>query len=77
MFNEYVDLQVNAFERRQREQQAEIYRITAHLLASQPSIWARVYRSIQAFLARNTATATAHEGPIPAANAPGDSAAAL
>ena len=67
MYNQFVEEQVNTFERRQRERQAEMLRMAQSIDAGCPSRWAQLCSSIQGTLARMSAlarfrkTSAAHE----------------
>ena len=67
MHNTFVEEQVNAFERRQREHQAAMHRMATLIDAGCPKRWAQVRSIIQGTLAPLTAlarfreTSAAHE----------------
>ena len=67
MYNTFVEDQVSAFERRQRERRAAMYRMAKMVDAGGPNHWAQWRRVLQGTLARMSAlarfrkTSAAHE----------------
>ena len=67
MYNPFVEEQINAFERRQREQLAAMHRMAKLIDADAPKRWAQVRSILQGTLAHMTAlawfreTSAAHE----------------
>ena len=67
MYNRYVNEQINAFERQQREQQAEMHRMAKLIESVRPNSWVQVRSVLQSALARMAAptrlrkTPAAHE----------------
>ena len=67
MYNQYADEQVNTFERRQREQQAEMHRMAKLIESNRPNSRAQLSSMLQGALARIAAptrlrkTPAAHE----------------
>jgi hypothetical protein len=61
MHNTFVEEQVNAFERRQREHQAAMHRMATLIDAGCPKRWAQVRSIIQGTLAHLTALARPRE----------------
>jgi hypothetical protein len=61
MHNVFVEEQVNAFERRQRERQAAMHRMAKSIDAGCPNGWTQVRNIIQGTLAPLTALARFHE----------------
>ena len=55
MYNTFVEEQVNAFEHRQREHQAAMYRMAQSIDAGGPNRWAQWRSILQGTLARVTA----------------------
>ena len=63
MHNTFVEAQVNAFERRQRERQAAMQRMARSIDADGPNRWAQVRSILQRTLARMIAPARFRETP--------------
>ena len=63
MYNQYADEQINTFERRQRERQAEMHRIATLIDADSPSRWAQLRGILQGTLAHMIALARFRETP--------------
>ena len=67
MYNRYVNEQINAFERQQREQQAEMHRMAKLIESDRPNSWVHLRSVLQSALARMAAptrlrkTRAAHE----------------
>ena len=61
MHNTFVEEQVNAFERRQRERWAAMHRLVKSIDAGCPNRWAQLRSIIQGTLARMTALARLRE----------------
>jgi hypothetical protein len=61
MHNTFVEEQVSAFEHRQREHQAAMYRMAKSIDADRPNRWAQVRSILQGTLANMTALARFRE----------------
>jgi hypothetical protein len=61
MHNTFVEQQVNAFERRQRERQAAMHRMATLIDADRPNRWTQLRSILQRTLARMIAPARFHE----------------
>ncbi len=67
MYNQFAEEQINAFERRQREQLAAMHRMVKLIDADSPKRWAQLRSILQSTLARITGlarfreTSAAHE----------------
>ena len=65
MYNQFVEEQINAFERRQREQLAAMHRMVKLIDADRPNRWAQVCsfleRARMTALARFRKVSVAHE----------------
>ena len=61
MYNPFVEEQVSAFERRQRERRAAMHRLAKSIDAGCPNRWAQMRSIIQGTLAHLTALARFHE----------------
>ncbi|MFL5803607.1 MAG: hypothetical protein ACJ8CR_17925 [Roseiflexaceae bacterium] len=57
MYNQFAEEQINAFERRQREQLAAMHRMVKLIDADSPKRWAQLRSILQGTLAHMTALA--------------------